>query len=171
MQGQMMIKVSFQQKMLALLAGLILVVNGFANEDQGSNTSSAKTDKAQIHQAILDYIESQQQVKPEQMERSLDPKLAKRTYWNDKEGQPFIMETSYDFMVKLAGYYNKNGDRFPEKPRIEVKIFDIDQRVASAKLTVDDWIDYMHLYKNDQGHWKVINVLWQFHDTAKQVSK
>nr|WP_310741892.1 hypothetical protein [Pseudoalteromonas sp. SG41-6] len=39
------------------------------------------------------------------------------------------------------------------------------------KLTVDDWIDYMHLYKNENKEWKIINVLWQYHDPKKHSSQ
>jgi hypothetical protein len=74
-------------------------------------------------------------------------------------------------MVKLASFYNEKGDKFPEKPRIDIDVYDIDKRVASVKLTADDWIDYMHLYKNDKGQWKVINVLWQFNDINAHTSK
>lgn len=47
----------------------------------------------------------------------------------------------------------------------------MDQRAASVKLTADEWIDYMHLYKNDRNEWKILNVLWQYHDVNRHVSK
>jgi len=125
------------------------------------------SEETAIRRAVLDYIESQHQVKPELMKRGLDKKLAKRTYWLDEDGEEMILEIGYEGMVSLAGRYNKDGSKFPEKPRVEISILDIDQRVASVKLTVDDWIDYMHLYKTASGEWKIINVLWQFHDTGK----
>lgn len=124
-----------------------------------------------IERAIRDYIESQHLVDSEMMARCLDEKLAKRTYWKTSSGDEFVMEADYDGMVNLAGSYNKNGDKFPSSPQIDITIFDISERVASVKLVADDWIDYMHLYKNDAGHWKIINVLWQFHDFNRHVSK
>ena len=134
-------------------------------------TPKSPQNEQQIKRAVLDYIESQHQVNADLMARGLDKALKKRTYWRNAEGKEFIMETDYDFMVKLAASYNEKGDKFPEHPRVDIKILDIDQRVASVKLTVDDWIDYMHLYQTQAGEWKIINVLWQFHDTEKQVSK
>lgn len=104
------------------------------------------------------------------MERALDPKLAKRTYWQAADGAEFIMNTDRDTMVKVARTYNKDGTKFPAQPRVDIKILDVDQRVATVKLTADDWIDNMHLYKNQRSEWKIINVLWQYHDTARQVS-
>lgn len=128
------------------------------------------TDNQLIERAVRDYIESQHKPDPERMERALDAKLAKRTYWQAADGSEFIMNTDRDTMVKVAKTYNKDGTKFPAQPRVDIKILDVDQRVATVKLTADDWIDYMHLYKNQLSEWKIINVLWQYHDTARQVS-
>jgi len=124
-------------------------------------------DNDKVKRAVLDYIESQHEANPELMKRGLDKKLAKRTYWQAKDGAEFVMESSYDTMVEVAKSYNKDGDKFPKSPKVIIDIFDVDKRIASVKLTVDDWVDYMHLYKNEKGEWKVINVLWQLHDIEK----
>ena len=124
-----------------------------------------------VKRAVLDYIESQHKVEPDLMKRGLDKKLAKRTYWKSKDGSEFIMETDFETMVWVAENYNKDGNKFSLHPKIDINILDIDNRVASVKLTVDDWIDYMHLYKNENDEWKIINVLWQYHDTKKHSSK
>ncbi len=129
------------------------------------------TDTALIERAVRDYIESQHQSDPARMERGLDPQLAKRTYWQAADGSEFIMKTDFDAMIKVAKTYNKDGTKFPAQPRVEIKILDVDQRVATVKLSADDWIDYMHLYKNQRSEWKIINVLWQYHDTTRQASK
>ncbi|WP_286267039.1 nuclear transport factor 2 family protein [Thalassotalea atypica] len=129
------------------------------------------SDSDKVKRAVLDYIESQHKVAPEMMKKGLDKKLAKRTYWQTKDGAETIMETDFDTMVWVADNYNKNGDKFPAQPKIDIKIFDIDNRVASVKLTADEWIDYMHLVKNDNGEWKILNVLWQYHDDQRHKSK
>ena len=41
----------------------------------------------------------------------------------------------------------------------------------SCAVTADDWIDYMHLYKNENNDGKIINVLWQYRDTPKNSRK
>lgn len=127
-------------------------------------------EKPAIERAVKDYIQSQHEVLPNMMARGIDKSLAKRTYWKASNGKEFILESSYEDMVNLAAAYNKKGDKFPNSPKIDIDIYDIDQRVASVKLTADDWIDYMHLYKNDDGNWKVINVLWQFNDIRNHAS-
>ena len=129
------------------------------------------TDKQMIERAVRDYIESQHKPDPGRMERGIDPKLAKRTYWQAADGSEFIMNTDFNTMVGVARTYNKDGTKFPAVPRVDIKILDVDQRVATVKLSADEWIDYMHLYKNQRSEWKIVNVLWQYHDTARQVSK
>jgi hypothetical protein len=137
----------------------------------GSAIAGTSNDTQSIERAVLDYIESQHRVEPSLMERGLDKKLAKRTYWEAKDGTEFIMETDFDTMVYVAENYNKEGDKFAANPKVKITILDIDNRVASVKLSVDDWIDYMHLYKNASNQWKIINVLWQFHDERKHTDK
>jgi len=134
-------------------------------------TAATTIDSTNVKRAVLDYIESQHKVEPDLMKRGLDKRLAKRTYWQAKDGSETIMETNFATMVWVAENYNKAGDKFPSSPTVDINILDIDNRVASVKLTADDWIDYMHLYKNDKGEWKIINVLWQYHDSTKHSSK
>jgi len=148
---------------IALLTSSFLIAN--------TVTAYSPDDKKSIERAVLDYIESQHQVKPKLMGRGLDKKLAKRTYWKAKDGSEFIMETDYETMLWIAENYNKDGDKFPPSPRIDIDILDIDSRAASVKLSADEWIDYMHLYKNDREEWKIINVLWQYHDNNRHVSQ
>ncbi|SFM74307.1 nuclear transport factor 2 family protein [Rugamonas rubra] len=133
--------------------------------------ADSPSDRQAVERAVLDYIESQHKADPEMMRRGLDKELAKRTYWQAEDGSEFIMKTDYETMVKVARTYNKDGNKFPPSPRVEIKILDIDNRVASVKLTADEWIDHMHLYKTAGNEWKILNVLWQYHDAKRQVSK
>lgn len=123
-----------------------------------------KQDSLQIRQAALDYIESQHQPNPSQMERALHPRMVKRTFWKDKPtGKDYVRETTSESMILLAESYNKNSDKFPSSPRKEVILLDVSERTASVKLVADEWIDYMHIVKLN-GTWKIINVLWQYND-------
>ena len=133
--------------------------------------ASDVTENQLIERAVRDYIEAQHKTEHARMERSLDPKLARRTYWQAADGSEFITHTDFETMVRVARTYNKDGTKFPARPRVDIKILDVDQRVATVELTADEWIDYMHLYRNNRNEWKIVNVLWQYHDTARQVSK
>lgn len=131
-----------------------------------STFSQSKADSLAIQQAALDYIESQQVPNPSQMERALHPRMVKRTFWTDKESnKDYVRETTTESMVILAQNYNKKGDKFPANPKKEVKLLDVSDKTASLKLIADEWIDYMHLVKLN-GQWKIINVLWQYHDSS-----
>ena len=124
--------------------------------------AGAQSDKEReaVKQAVLDYVEGVYEVKPERIERSVHPDLAKRGFFI-KKGEtvysPHIM--TYQELVELAKNYNKNG-RVPKDAPKEIVIFDVSDQTATVKLTALWGIDYMHLAKYD-GKWKIINVLWQ----------
>lgn len=129
--------------------------------------AQTKQDTLAITRTALDYIESQHTPNPAQMEKALHPLLVKRTFWKDQGTQKeYLYETTAESMILLAERYNKKGDKFPANPKKEVKLLDISDRTASVKLIANDWIDYMHLVKYN-GQWKIVNVLWQFHDSTK----
>ncbi|WP_316820574.1 nuclear transport factor 2 family protein [Pedobacter gandavensis] len=126
-----------------------------------------KQDSLDVRAAVLDYIESQHTPNPAQMDRALHSRMVKRTFWKDRgTGKEYLRETTPESMVLLAESYNKKKDKFPVVPKKEVRFLDISDRTASIKLIADDWIDYMHLIKLN-GSWKIINVLWQYHDSER----
>ncbi len=129
--------------------------------------AQTRQDSLAVEQAALDYIEAQHNVRPGQFERSAHPRMVKRTFWKDKEtNKEYLRETFTDAMVLLSATYNKNGDGFPKNPKKEVVILDIFDKTASVKLIADEWIDYMHIVKLN-GKWQIVNVLWQFNDSAQ----
>lgn len=149
-------------KSILLSAALLLAeVPAVATED----------DMEAIKNAALDYIESQHVPSRKRMDRALHTDMKKRTYWHTPSGEEHVMETSRDTMLWVAENYNKDGDAFPAQPRKDVEVLALDGRIASVKLTADDWTDYMHLMKSDGGKWKVINVLWQYHDQTRHKNK
>ncbi len=130
-------------------------------------TAQTKKDSIEIKQVALDYIEAQHQVNPEQFERAAHPRMVKRTFWLDKTSKKeYLRETFTDYMILLSEVYNRDGDRFPKKPKKEVILLDVSDHTASVKLIADEWIDYMHILKLN-GKWKIVNVLWQFNDASK----
>lgn len=132
-----------------------------------SNSEEAVRDIPAIKKAALYYIESQHETNAKKMEFALHPKVAKRTYWKKTDGNEHIIENNYQSMLQVAQNYNKSGTKFAKHPKKIVEILDHDKRVATVKLIADEWIDYMHLIKQDNGQWKVINVLWQYHDISR----
>jgi len=47
-------------------------------------------------------------------------------------------QTDYAAMLNVARTFNKDGNKFPQPPRVEIKILDIDKRVATVKLSADE---------------------------------
>lgn len=149
-----------------MLKKTIIILVGILCAALVANAQTAQ-DSLEIRQAVLDYIESQHNLKPEQFERSAHPRMVKRTFWTNKKTQKeYLGETFRDAMILLAETYNQNGDKFPENPKKEVVILDIYDKTASVKLIADEWIDYMHIVKLN-GRWQIVNVLWQFNDSSK----
>ncbi len=130
-------------------------------------SAQTKQDTLEITRVALAYIESQHTPNPKQMEGALHPRMVKRSVFKNKATKKdYVSENFTENMVILAESYNIKGDKFPLNPKKEVKLLDISTRTASVKLIADAWIDYMHIVKIN-GVWKIINVLWQYHDNKE----
>ncbi len=120
------------------------------------------SEKKAVERAVLDYVEGVYEVKPEYIERSVHPDLAKIGYGKRSADDDYqAIPMTYDQLVRLAGSYNANGRIGEDAPK-KVEVLDMLDQTASAKLTAEWGIDYMHLAKLD-GTWKIMHVLWQTH--------
>ncbi|WP_374173349.1 nuclear transport factor 2 family protein [Flavobacterium tructae] len=143
-----------------------LLVIAFAFFSSALQAQTAQ-DSLDIKRVALAYIEAQHNPNPKLMESALHPRLVKRSVFRSKAAQKdYISEYFAENMIILAETYNAKGDKFPKKPRKEIKLLDVSARTASVKLLADAWIDYMHIVKTN-GEWKIINVLWQYNDVSQ----
>lgn len=139
-------------KLILLIAATVLLPVAAA--------AQTDADREAVRQAVLDYVEGVYEVKPERIERSVHPDLAKRGFMIRRGETAYSQSTmTFQQLVELARTYNKDG-RIPKDAPKEVVIFDISDQTASAKLTAVWGIDYIHLAKYD-GRWMFVNVLWQ----------
>lgn len=116
-------------------------------------------DEAAIRAAALDYAESWYTGAPDRMTRALHPDLAKRIARRDKEGKPLLDHMTAEKLIESVG--KGYGTKTPAEMQLkDVKILDVYENVASVRLDMSGWIDYMHLAKID-GQWKIVNVLWE----------
>jgi hypothetical protein len=61
----------------------------------------------------------------------------------------------------VSGTANGGGTRTPQAERqADVRILDVFGNVASVRVTMSGWIDYMHMARVD-GRWQIVNVLWE----------
>ena len=124
----------------------------------------ANADKEAVKAAVLDYVEGIYEVSPERIARSVDVTLRKYGYWRPEDSNEYRQggEMNYKQLYNLAAGWNKEGRVDPATGKKEVKVLDLLDKTASAKLVAYWGIDYFHLAKED-GKWKIINVLWQSH--------
>lgn len=133
---------------VALFGALSMV--GFGQSD---------TDRAAIGAAALDYAEGWYEGSPERMERALYPELAKRMFSKDEKGRSVFNHMGAMRLVQATrSGYGKNTPK--EEQRKDVKILDVFENVASVRLDMRDWIDYLQLARVD-GKWVIVNVLWE----------
>ena len=116
-------------------------------------------DSAAIRQAALDYIVGYWEGNGERMERALHPELAKRIVRTAPSGQSVIQQMS---AMTLTLITRGGGGRMvpAAQRRSDVRILDIYQNAASARIDAGQWVDYLHLAKWN-GQWKIVNVLWE----------
>ena len=94
------------------------------------------------------------------MARALHEKLVKRAYLRDATRQRQLSEL--DKAGLLAGNVPQNAQRYATAPkRADVEILDGVGNAATVKLRMDGWVDYMHLVRDSDGEWRIINVLWE----------
>jgi hypothetical protein len=118
------------------------------------------SDSAGIRAAALDYIEGWYTGDAARMERAVHPDLVKRIVNVDQRGRSVLNNLTAMSMVQRT----RNGGGSSEIPadqrRAVVKILDIYQGVAVARIDAASWIDYLQLARWN-GRWVIINVLWE----------
>ncbi|HEY1007796.1 MAG TPA: nuclear transport factor 2 family protein [Sphingobacteriaceae bacterium] len=119
-------------------------------------------DEAGIRAACLDYIDAFYRADTTLAYRSVHPKLQKRGFAYSEQNKAWSrqLEMPFPALVNLAKKWNATGQSANANSVREVKILDIEDKTAAAKVTAVWGIDYIHLVKED-GRWWVMNVLWQ----------
>ena len=115
--------------------------------------------QAAITAAALDYAEGWYEGDASRMERALHPDLAKRMVQTDEKGRSRIEQMSA--MGLVLGTRRGFGKSTPrERQQKDVMILDVFNGAATVRLTMDGWVDYLHLAWWN-GQWKIVNVLWE----------
>ncbi len=124
----------------------------------GVQSSAAPTDAQQIERAVLDYAEAFYLSKPELLERSVHPSLAKLGFTRSEpqaeyELAPMSRAELVELAQRLKGY-------FPADAPKDVVVTGHLDKTAAAKLTAAWGIDFLQLAKLE-GRWQIVHVLWQ----------
>jgi len=111
-------------------------------------------DQEAIRQAALDYIEGWYEGNGARMDRALYTQLAKRRVLPSGE----TVEVTKAWMVDATGD-GRGRIEDPEKGKKEITILDVTDRMGSVKIVSEQFIDYLHVAKEDE-KWVIVNVLW-----------
>ena len=129
------------------------------------NTSSyaqdpGVTDHDLVHDAIEDYVLAFYEVSPDRIARSVDTLLSKIGHF-EYEGKTYNnVAMTYQQLYDFSARWNKKGDNVNADSPKQIEIYEVHDKTASAKLTAEWGIDFMHLSKVG-GSWKIMNILWQ----------
>ena len=126
----------------------------------GNATSDTDKDAEAIRQAVLNYVNSAYDVRPELVDESVSPKLQKVGYMSrdGKEYREAFM--TFDQLKELVSKWNTDGHYDTKTARRDIKVLDQLDRIAVARLDAEWGVDFFHLSKVD-GTWKIMNVIWQ----------
>lgn len=117
------------------------------------------SDQAEIKTTVLNYAEGWYEGDGAKMESALHPDLAKRTVETNAQGRSRINELSAMGLVQVTRPgYGKNTPK--DQQMKDIKILDQFGDMATVRLEMRDWVDYMHLAKFN-GKWVIVNVLWK----------
>lgn len=125
-----------------------------------SQNSEPKSDHDLVQAAVEDYVLALYNVEPERIARSVDTTLHKIGYY-DYEGKSYNhVPMTYQQLYDLSAKWNKKGNNANSESPKKIEIYEVNTKTASAKLTAQWGIDFMHLSKVN-GQWKIMNIMWQ----------
>jgi hypothetical protein len=151
-----------EEKMRNILIILLIVL--FSHLLYGQNQKDSP-DETSIKKTVLDYAEGYYSGDVSRMESAIHPELNKVTL--TKMSRSNRNSLSYTTYTQLIEYTRDTlGKLEPEKRNIEVKILDINENIALAKVTTAKFNDYLQLIKIDKD-WKIINIIWNSPNSIK----
>ncbi|NRB59197.1 MAG: nuclear transport factor 2 family protein [Winogradskyella sp.] len=121
-----------------------------------------RSDKELIEATLNNYIDGFYQGDTTKLKAALKPRLYKFGYLKDKETgkYKYYQHLSYDNALKLAQSIKDNGRTRTESKMRSVKVLEISNHIASAKVTAAWGIDYVLLSK-DNDKWMIEEVIWE----------
>lgn len=142
---------------------IFLVVHSYNSYAQNAN------DKNAVETAINNYIDAFYNADTAKAYESVAKDLAKKGYFTSKDGRSMEGKMTFEQLVRLAHRWKYNQVITAETPR-KITVFDVLDRIASAKVEAKWGIDYFHLAKIGS-KWIIMNVLWQDYPSVSQSDK
>ena len=137
-----------------VLASFIL----FLTTSQFVLYTQTKRDSLDINKTIRNFIEEWYEGNAERMANSLHEEVISKIVIPHNEGDKLGRFTA-ERLIELTK--NGGGTQVPKnEQRKEIKILEIYQNVATARVLAYDAMEFLHLAKW-QGEWKIINILFE----------
>lgn len=132
-----------------------------ASRKRTTRAATAAHDRAAVVQVVADYYESWFAADHERMRASLHPDLAKRSVEREAGGGVFLDTIGAEDMVEATA--RGAGRKYPTGH--DVVMCDIDEDLATVKVTSTPYVEYLHLARVG-GRWQIVNVLWRRRATS-----
>lgn len=130
-----------------------------------------KTDKSDIEQTVLGYLENFFENNTEEMFKYLHPQLAKRGI-SKKRGASTLF---FEDMTKeqLTEMLQRKPAFSKDKQQHKIEILDVFHNTATVRVATGypgrmEWIEYIHLCRLDDT-WSIANIIWDYY--PKKVNK
>ncbi|HEV8508562.1 MAG TPA: nuclear transport factor 2 family protein [Chitinophagaceae bacterium] len=139
-------------KQVAIICFLAIVVNG----------ASAQRPKEDVSKACLNYIEGFYEGDTTKLIKCLMPSLYKYGYWKDKTSGKYASDGNMTYRQALdyaKNVFDKKHFAKADAPK-KVEVLDIQNTIASAKVTAWWGIEYVLLSKQND-NWMIEQVLWE----------
>jgi len=140
------------KKIIFLLGAIVVAQFGYAQTAAEEQT---------VKEAVLDYVEGFYEGDTLKIKRSILPQVNKYGYYQPKDSKVYAGEPmSFKEMIQYAANVKAKNRPAPKTAPKEIKIFEVLDQTASAKLTAWWGTDYLLLAKYN-GKWMIVQVLWQ----------
>ncbi len=135
-----------------------LVSGVLAGPAMAQDGSTLEEDRAGVEAAARDYMEGALFANADRMTRAVHPGLTKVVVGRNRlTGRQFL---SYNTATLLVEWVRSAEERMANVDKnVDVTIFDIDTRLATARAIGSLWYDFLQLAKID-GEWRIVNILW-----------
>ncbi len=127
-----------------------------------TNLASGQSSKENVTKACLNYIEGFYEGDTIKLIRCLMPSLYKFGYWKDKTSGKYAADGNMTYRQALdyaKNILDKKHFAKPDAPK-KVEVLDVQNTIASAKVTAWWGIDYILLSKQNDT-WMIEQILWE----------
>lgn len=115
-----------------------------------------------VKQAAFNYIDTFYKADTTLAYKSVHKDVRKVGWWFDKKKEKYSTKSEMPFhkLIALAKRWNAKGNRANKESIRKVKVLEVSDKIAVAKVTAVWGIDYLNMVKTKDG-WKSINIIWQ----------